>query len=328
MKNMIKFTASLLLLALYFVSATEAEAQFVSGDPCVTQTTPDGLEEITTDVEMDGPCTVTPDFASFPLFKIGLCSEIPTYESYQEDCSFIVDNEVAQDLEIIKGNSQTITDNVSVAPGSYRAAVILLGNEISLKHTAVFAVEDYYGWTGGVSTSGGTSTEGDSCATNSSEGSEDDIGTNFGGFFSCGGDDITAGWFTEISGAYLATANGSPAVCSINTVTGAIVPSSPELAFETSSGTSVVCGMDDASTLETYEPDGTPNATRQLVVQTFDTPVVISRDATSIDLGIKLDNMLSLETHLGPDSQLDGDSVRDEYLNGFIDGIEFRVSVQ
>jgi hypothetical protein len=319
MKKLLKITSFVLTLVLYLAPTTEAEANICDVNP---------LGEVVTDIEDVGACTVTPDYASFPLFKLGLCSKIPTYESYQTDCTFIVDNDAAQNLEIIKGNSLKITDDISLLPGSYPAAVILLGNEISLKHTVVFYEDDYYGWAGGIVTAGGIATEGDTCATTTSEGSEDDISGNFGGFFSCGGDDIVAGWFTETSGAYLAEdGNGDPATCSISA--GAIVESSSELAFSTASGDTVVCGMDDASTLETYESDDTPNATRQLVVQTFTDPVVISNDSTSIDLGIKLENMLSLEMHVGPNNNLDDLSLSpDSYINGFIDGIEFKVVVK
>ena len=313
MKKLLKITSFILALVLYLAPAAEVQAA-----ACEVNS----LGEVTRDIEDDGKCTVTPDYASFPLFKLGLCSKIPTHESYQTDCTFIVDNDAAQNLEIIKGNSLKITDDISLLPGSYPAAVILLGNEIRLKHTVVFAIDDYYGWAGGIAT------EGDTCATTTSQGSEDDIGVSFGGFFSCGDDDIVAGWFTETSGAYLAVDdNGDPATCSISA--GAIVESSSELAFSTASGDSVVCGMDDASTLETYESDDTPNATRQLVVQTFTDPVVISNDSTSIDLGIKLENMLSLEMHVGPNNNLDGLNLSpDSYINGFIDGIEFKVVVK
>lgn len=257
-------------------------------------------------------CTVTPDYASFPLYKLGLCSSIPTYETYQAECTFVVDNAVAKDLEISRGSSLSITDEISLAEGSYPAAVILLGNEISLKHTAAFST-DQNGWEIGVGLA-----DGDRCATSNASGSEDDIDATFGGFFNCipeaEQDELTASWFTEAQGAYLS--NGQ--TCSISG--GAIVASTSDLAFATSSGTSVICGMEDDSTLESYDINGATNATRQLIVQTFTAPVAITANSRSFDFGIKLTNMLSLEGHVGPSG--------DTFLNGFIDGVEFKVVVQ
>lgn len=318
MQILLKTTIFVLLNALYLAPVTEVQAAAcsVNADDEVTNvitTTPSTW------------CTVTPDYASFPLFKLGLCSKIPTYESYQADCTFIVDNAAAQDLEISKDSSLKIADDISLPAGSYPAAVILLGNEISLKHTETFS-RNYNGWdaTGGV----GSTEVGDRCSTRTASGSEDDIDSNMGGFFDCidqdDADPVTPGWFTETSGAYISNGNE----CSISN--GIIVAASSELAFENNVtlNSSVICGMFDASTLETYgDYDNTPstaettNATRQLVVQTFGTPVVISGSSSSIDFGMKVDNMLSLEGH-------DDDGSGTTHINGFIDGIEFIVAVQ
>lgn len=314
MKNLLKLSVIILGLALYLmpVSQANAAACVLNGDNEITNTI--------TATESSW-CTVTPDYASFPLYKLGLCSTIPTYENYQTVCSFIVDNAVAQDLEISEGSSLSIADEISLAEGVYPAAVILLGNEISLKHTAAFSV-DQNGWEIGVGEAAGNR-----CATSTSSGSQDDINTStFGGFFNCipeaDEDELTAGWFTETQGAYLAVdANDDPATCSISS--GAIVAASSELEFTTSSGSSVVCGMADASTLEQYNSSDETNATRQLIVQTFNTPVEITANSTSFDFGIKLTNMLSLEAYDGPN--ISGSSA--EYLNGFIDGVEFKAVV-
>ena len=312
MKKLLKTTSFVLALVLYLAPATEAEAAECSDTEVLTEIT-------TTESTW---CTVTPDYASFPLFKLGLCSKIPTYESYQTDCTFIVDNVAAQDLEISKGSSLSLLGDVTLPAGSYPAAVILLGNEISLKHTQTFS-RDYNGWD---ATGGGSTETGDRCSTRTASGSEDDIDSSMGGFFDCvpqtDVEQLTPGWFTETSGAYTSDGN----VCSIRN--GVIVEASSELAFDTDSSSSVICGLFDASTLETYDDydnnsntDETTNATRQLVVQTFNTPVVISGSSSSIDFGMKLDNMLSLEGH-------DDDGSGTTHINGFVDGIEFTVSVQ
>lgn len=304
MKNVLKFSLIPVGLALSLVPLNQAMAapcNLVGGEITDDITTSEGSW-----------CTVTPDYASFPLYKLGLCSTIPTYETYQAECTFVIDNPTAQNLEISSGSSLSIADQISLAEGSYPAAVILLGNEISLKHTAAFS-DDQNGWEIGVGLA-----DGDRCATSTASGGEDTISTSFGGFFNCipedEEDELVAGWFTETQGAYLT--DGS--TCSISG--GAIVASSPDLAFTTPSGSSVVCGMESASSLERYDINGNTNATRQLIVQTFTSPVVISANSRSFDFGIKLTNMLSLEGHEGPNGET--------FLNGFIDGVEFRAVVE
>jgi hypothetical protein len=311
MKKLLKITSFVLALVLYLAPATEAEAEAA----CSVNADDEVSNVITSD---DGTwCTVTPDYASFPLFKLGLCGKIPTYESYQTDCTFIIDNVAAQDLEIFKGSSLSLTGDVTLPAGSYPAAVILLGNEISLKHTQTFST-DYNGW----EASGGGSTEvGDRCSTRTSSGSQDDIVSSMRGFFDCVDQDdaeqLTPGWFAETSGAYLAVdVSNNPVTCSISN--GVIVEASTELAFTTDSGSSVVCGMFNDTELEEYT-GSVSDATRQLVVQTFTDPVVISGSSSSIDFGMKLDNMLSLEGYA-----VSGTT----YINGFVDGIEFTVAVQ
>ena len=309
MKKLLKITSFVLALGLYLAPVTELQAAVCNVN----------ADEVTNTIgtAKSSWCTVTPDYASFPLFKLGLCSKIPTYESYQTDCTFIVDNVAAQDLEIFKGSSLSLTGDVTLPAGSYPAAVILLGNEISLKHTQTFS-NVYNGW----EASGGGSTEiGDRCSTRTSSGSQDDIDSSMRGFFNCVDQDdaeqLTPGWFTETSGAYLAVdVSDNPVTCSISN--GVIVEASPELAFTTDSGSSVVCGMFNDTELEEYT-GSVSDATRQLVVQTFTDPVVISGSSSSIDFGMKLDNMLSLEGYA-----VSGTT----YINGFVDGIEFVVTVQ
>ena len=301
MKKVIKLSVIALGLALYLMLASQADAA-----ACVLNADNEITNSITT--TESSWCTVTPDYASFPLYKLGLCSSIPTYETYQTDCTFIVNNAAAQDLEISEGSSLKIVDEISLAEGSYPAAVILLGNEISLKHAAAFAT-DQNGWEIGVGLA-----DGDRCYTSTSSGSVDDINSTFGGFMNCipqaEQDELTAGWFTEKEGAYLTDGD----TCTISN--GSIVAASSELAFTTPSGSSVVCGMQDASTLEEYDSNDETNATRQLIVQTFTSPVVITADSTSFDFGIKVTNMLSFEGYAGPSSQT--------FLSGFIDGVEFK----
>ena len=298
---LLAFTLTLIAFSFSFVPS------YANAASCTENS--DG--EITNNISAGGvsACTVTPDYAYFPLYKLGLCTEVPTYLNYQSVCTMIVNNSTAQEVEVSEGSQIQLNNNLSLSEGTYPAAIVLLGNTIGIKHSAVFS-NSQRGWdyTNGVAASGAY------CSTSTASGSEDDIGTgagDIGGFFDCDTSALTAGKFTETSGAYLT----SGTTCSISS--GAIVSSSADLAFSTSSGTSVVCGMYDADTLETYT-SGASNATRQLVVQTFTNPVNISPTTTSLDVGFKVEDMLSIEGHTGPGSLT--------FVNGFIDGVEFKVA--
>ena len=264
-----------------------------------------------TDGSLSSGCTVTPDKAYFPIYKVGLCEEIPTYLNYQTACSIFIDNSIATEVEVSKNNNLSLKNGITLDVGTYKAAIVLLGNTIGLKHADTFESNR-----NGTESNGGLlqKSTGDYCSARLASGSEDDLGSGgLESFLDCADEVLVAGKFTETEGVYLTNGGDS---CSINS-SGAVVSS---LSVASSSGETVnFCGMNGSSTLETYSNSTTTNATRQLAIQTFTTPVVTTENTKSIDIGFKLTDMLSLE------ERTVGSVV---YTNAFIEGLSLTFTVQ
>ena len=127
----------------------------------------------------------------------------------------------------------------------------------------------------------------------------------------CANSALAGGIFSETDGAYNTAGLGGRC----NIAAGAI---SSNLTFNTASGSTTVCGMLDASTLETYTGSDT-DATRQLVTQTFATAVKISPNTTSLNIAFKVTDMLSIE---------DVSAGGVDYIQAYLDGFEIAIDAQ
>ena len=243
-------------------------------------------------------CTVTPDEVHFPIYKFGLCEEIPTYQNYLTACEFLYDSVAGETVVVTASSNFKLMENATIFPGIYEAAVVLVGNTISVRHSEVFDV-DWDGIEDPDPVPPITST-GKYCSTRLDSGSEDDFASNL----DCADAPLEAGLFSETVGAYHTTG-----ACSI--VGGSIVSN---LSFTTNSGSTTVCGMLDEDTLETYVGDDT-DATRQLIVQTFNNEVTISPDTVALDIAFKVTDMLSLE------------NPADDFIQAYLDGVEVVIEV-
>ena len=255
-----------------------------------------------TDASLSPNCTVTPDEVYFPIYKFGLCEEVPTYLNYMTACKFLYDSTTGQTVAVTSSSNFQLANNISISEGSYRAAVVLIGNTIGVLHNDVFAAP----WDGLEKSGGGgySVTNGKYCSTRLDSGSEDDFDSNL----DCANSALAGGIFSETDGAYNTAGLGGR--CSI--AAGAI---SSNLTFNTASGSTTVCGMLDASTLETYTGSDT-DATRQLVTQTFATAVKISPNTTSLNIAFKVTDMLSIE-------DVSGGGV--DYIQAYLDGFEIAI---
>ena len=258
-----------------------------------------------TDASLSPNCTVTPDEVYFPIYKFGLCEEVPTYLNYMTACKFLYDSTTGQTVAVTSSSNFQLANNISISEGSYRAAVVLIGNTIGVLHNDVFAAP----WDGLEKNGGGgySVTNGKYCSTRLDSGSEDDFDSNL----DCANSALAGGIFSETDGAYNTAGLGGR--CSI--AAGAI---SSNLTFNTASGSTTVCGMLDASTLETYTGSDT-DATRQLVTQTFATAVKISPNTTSLNIAFKVTDMLSIE-------DVSGGGV--DYIQAYLDGFEIAIDAQ
>lgn len=279
---LIIFSASFLLLHSVNLEAASCDRN-ANGEILDTSITPD--------------CTVTPDEVHFPIYKFGLCEEIPTYQNYLTACEFLYDSVAGETVVVTASSNVKLMENATIFPGIYEAAVVLVGNTISVRHSEVFDVD----WDG-IEDAGPPviGSSGKYCSTRLDSGSEDDFDSNL----DCADDPLEAGLFSETVGAY-----HTAGACSI--VGGSIVSN---LSFTTNSGSTTVCGMLDEDTLETYAA-GDTDATRQLIVQTFANEVTISPDTVSLDIAFKVTDMLSIENPAG------------DWIQAYLDGVEVAIEV-
>jgi len=259
------------------------------------------------------------DTVIFPVYKVGLCTEVPTYLNYQTACNIIFDKSSAVDITVNSTNKSTNMDlagasGISLDNGTYKAAIVLLGNTISLKHTETFDSKRNGQKNSTLAIASGTDDNGTVCVTRATAGSEDDFGTGtpkLESFLECyenvvDSNNPTAGVFVESGGAYLTEG----VVCKI--VSGDVV--APDVMTITDASGDLVkyCGMKDKDTLETYTSSSVTDATRQLVIQKFQTPVVTTSSTTAVNIGFKVTNMLAVEERTASSVQ---------YTNYFIDGM-------
>ena len=307
--NIIK-TLSFLSVSILLQIFTATVSQAASCDNYIS-------EGAITNAGVTAKCTVTPDTVIFPVYKVGLCTEVPTYLNYQTACSIIFDKSSAVDITVNSTNKSTNMDlagasGISLDNGTYKAAIVLLGNTISLKHTETFDSKRNGQKNSTLATASGTDDNGTVCVTRATAGSEDDFGTGgLESFLECyenvvDSNNPTAGLFVESGGAYLTEG----VVCKI--VSGDVV--APDVMTITDASGDLVkyCGMKDKDTLETYTSSSVTDATRQLVIQKFQTPVVTTSSTTAVNIGFKVTNMLAVEERTAS-------SV--EYTNYFIDGM-------
>ena len=250
------------------------------------------------DASIAPDCTVTPDEVHFPIYKFGLCEEIPTYQNYLTACEFLYDSVAGETIAITASSNFQLAESATIVPGIYEAAVVLVGNTISVRHSEVFDVD----WDGhnGLPVPADAALSGKYCSTRLDSGSEDDFDSNL----DCADEPLQAGLFSETVGAY-----HTAGACSI--VGGSVVSN---LSFTTNSGSTTVCGMLDEDTLETYVGQDT-DATRQLITQIFTTEVTISPDTASLDIAFKVTDMLAIENPAG------------DYIQAYLDGVEVAIEV-
>ena len=306
-----------ILFSLFFIFGS---ASSYAGTPACTI---NANGEVTNDIDaldVDGSgyalgCYVTPDAVYIPVYRVGLCSSVPTYENYLTECTFVFNSATAKEVEVVKNQAFNVADNITLTEGSYPASVLLLGTTIGYKHTVNFTLPQD-GWSDAA-----VLTEGKTCVSRTVSGNADDIGVSAGGgFYECGASSLTAGKFTENEGAYW---DNSECVISSGVVSR---PDSSAHEYTTSSGSAVMCGMANESTHETGgDGNGGTNATRQLLIQTFTDPITISAATSSLEIGLKVTDMLGLERHKFDNSKTDFQDPQG-YYNAFLDGVELKIT--
>ena len=78
------------------------------------------------DGDINPSCTVTPDAVYFPIYKFGLCENVPTYDNYQSSCTMLFDSATAAVVEVTPTSNFNLAENLTITEGVYKAAIVLL----------------------------------------------------------------------------------------------------------------------------------------------------------------------------------------------------------
>ena len=281
----------------------------------------------------NGVCQVTPDVAMFPLIKVGLCEEVPTYVNYLTSCKFLVEYTTAEEVQITKSTSIQLKNSLTLNEGTYKAAVLVIGNTIGVKHSDIFAttqngnkfdtVEDEF-----------TVAQGKYCSTRAYTGNQDMFDSANGGasegevetlesFLDCSTSASTAGLYKENKGAYLAEDNANPPnfiLCDLDD-NGVVIAPDALTTTNSTVGTVQICAM--AANGTTPEQPGV----QQLAIQTLPTAVKIDANTTTINVGFELTNMLQFEQHSAAGILNDTD-VTVPFTNAFIESVGLKITTK
>ena len=322
MKNLNIFKAITLFSAVIFLQAFSATG--AKAAECTRDVTSNGILDSNFAGDPAGTCQVTPDIAMFPLLKIGLCAEVPTYANYLTNCKFLVEYASQKQVFISKDTTVKLKDSLTLDEGIYKAAVIVMGNTIGLQHSDVFhssvlgqeAILD--------------DAPGKYCATRAVTGNLDQFDSsdndtavtatgevnNLESFLICDDTAPTPGLYIEDKGAYEAVdGSGNDILCSLDS-DGVVVAPSALTTTNSTVGKVQICAL--ASDGITPEQPGV----QQLAIQTLPASVTINANTTSINVGFELTNMLQFEIH---EAEYISNSPVD-FMNAFVESVGLKIT--
>jgi hypothetical protein len=271
-----------------------------------------------------GTCQVTPDIAMFPLLKIGLCAEVPTYANYLTNCKFLVEYASQKQVLISKDTTVKLKDSLTLDEGIYKAAVIVMGNTIGLQHSDVFH-SSVLGQEANLDDGPGKY-----CATRAVTGNLDQFDSsdndtaitatgevnNLESFLICDDTAPTPGLYIEDKGAYEAVDGlGNDILCSLDS-DGVVVAPSALTTTNSTVGKVQICAL--ASDGISPEQPGV----QQLAIQTLPGSVTINANTTSINVGFELTNMLQFEIH---EAEYINNSPAD-FMNAFVESVGLKIT--
>tara|TARA_B110001450_G_scaffold5762_1_gene5979 strand:+ start:13 stop:966 length:954 start_codon:yes stop_codon:yes gene_type:complete len=280
-------------------------------------------EILASNFSSNGTCTVTPDVAMFPLHKIGLCEEVPTYENYLTNCKFLIEYSTPKDVQVSKNTVIQLNDSITLDEGTYKAAVLVVGNTIGLKHSDVFATSHNGNE---VDDDEFNVSQGKYCSTRAYTGNQDMFDSANGGvsdgevatlesFLDCSDEALTPGLYKEDKGAY-----ESNSLCTISS--DLVVAPSALTTTNSTVGKVQICAM--AANGTTPAQPGV----KQLAIQTLPTSVIINANTSSIDVGFELTDMLLLEQH-NANGTLSGGSISSyTFTNAFVESVGLKITTK
>jgi hypothetical protein len=322
MKNLNIFKAITLFSAVIFLQVFSATG--VKAAECTRDVTSNGILDSNFAGDPAGTCQVTPDIAMFPLLKIGLCAEVPTYANYLTNCKFLVEYASQKQVLISKDTTVKLKDSLTLDEGIYKAAVIVMGNTIGLQHSDVFH-SSVLGQEANLDDGPGKY-----CATRAVTGNLDQFDSsdndtaitatgevnNLESFLICDDTAPTPGLYIEDKGAYEAVDGlGNDILCSLDS-DGVVVAPSALTTTNSTVGKVQICAL--ASDGITPEQPGV----QQLAIQTLPASVTINANTTSINVGFELTNMLQFEIH---EAEYINNSPAD-FMNAFVESVGLKIT--
>jgi len=319
MKNLNIFKAVAIFSAVIFLqtfSATGAKAA-----ECTRNATSNGI--LASNFSSEGVCQVTPDIAMFPILKVGLCAEVPTYENYLTNCKFLVEYASQKKVQISKSTTVKLKDSLTLDEGIYKAAVMVMGNTIGLQHSDVFHssvlgqeanLDDGPGKYCATRAVTGNLDQFDSSDSNTAVTATGEV-NNLESFLICDDTAPTPGLYIEDKGAYEAVdGSGNDILCSLDS-DGVVVAPSALTTTNSTVGKVQICAL---------ASDGTTPAqpgVQQLAIQTLPAAVSINANTTLINVGFELTNMLQFEQHSASYSGTDK-----TYTNAFVESVGLKIT--
>ena len=319
MKNLNTIKAITLFSAIIFLQVFSATG--VKAAECTRNATSNGI--LASNFSSEGVCQVTPDVAMFPILKIGLCAEVPTYANYLTNCKFLIEYASQKKVQISKSTTVKLKDSLTLDEGIYKAAVIVMGNTIGLQHSDVFHssvlgqeanLDDGPGKYCATRAVTGNLDQFDSSDSNTAVTATGEV-NNLESFLICDDTAPTPGLYIEDKGAYEAVdGSGNDILCSLDS-DGVVVAPSALTTTNSTVGKVQICAL---------ASDGTTPAqpgVQQLAIQTLPAAVSINANTTSINVGFELTNMLQFEQHSASYSGTDK-----TYTNAFVESVGLKIN--
>ena len=320
MKNINILKAITLFSAVIFLQAFSATG--AKAAECTRNATSNGI--LASNFSSEGVCQVTPDVAMFPILKIGLCAEVPTYANYLTNCKFLIEYASQKKVQISKSTTVKLKDSLTLDEGIYKAAVMVMGNTIGLQHSDVFH-SSVLGQEANLDDGPGKY-----CATRAVTGNLDQFDSsdndtaitatgevnNLESFLICDDTAPTPGLYIEDKGAYEAVDGlGNDILCSLDS-DGVVVAPSALTTTNSTVGKVQICAL--ASDGISPEQPGV----QQLAIQTLPGSVTINANTTSINVGFELTNMLQFEIH---EAEYINNSPAD-FMNAFVESVGLKIT--
>jgi hypothetical protein len=319
MKHLNIFKAITLFSAVIFLQAFSATG--AKAAECTRNATSNGI--LASNFSSEGVCQVTPDVAMFPILKIGLCAEVPTYANYLTNCKFLIEYASQKKVQISKSTTVKLKDSLTLDEGIYKAAVMVMGNTIGLQHSDVFHssvlgqeanLDDGPGKYCATRAVTGNLDQFDSSDSNTAVTATGEV-NNLESFLICDDTAPTPGLYIEDKGAYEAVdGSGNDILCSLDS-DGVVVAPSALTTTNSTVGKVQICAL---------ASDGTTPAqpgVQQLAIQTLPAAVSINANTTSINVGFELTNMLQFEQHSASYSGTDK-----TYTNAFVESVGLKIT--